>query len=150
MSSPAQRRRGRSSKNPTASPSSSSRQEPPSSPTFQATPRASRRLMAEGAAPSLSPIFFQSSPTKGDNNAETPDERMADASSTVDDGDRTPRGNPGVRGMNFCFSRAAPFFMRYRSLTTQQILLLFIIFQVLALLEALVDLISVPTSAPMH
>ncbi|CAI7585084.1 unnamed protein product [Penicillium crustosum] len=97
MSSPTQRRRGRSSKNSTASPSSSSRQEPPSSPTFQATPRASRRLMGEGVAPSSSPIFFQSSPTKGDNNAETPDERMADASSTVDDGDRTPRGNPGVR-----------------------------------------------------
>ncbi|KAJ5543540.1 DNA replication licensing factor Mcm4 [Penicillium sp. DV-2018c] len=97
MSSPAQRRSGRSSNNATASPTSSSRQEPPSSPTFQATPRASRRLMAEGAAPSSSPIFFRSSPTKGSNNAETPDERMADASSTVDDGDRTPRGNPGMR-----------------------------------------------------
>ncbi|KAJ6098953.1 hypothetical protein N7467_000488 [Penicillium canescens] len=96
MSSPAQRRRGRSSKN-ASSPTSSSRQEPPSSPTFQATPRASRRLMAEGVAPSSSPIFFQSSPTKGNNNAETPDERMADASSTVDDGERTPRGNTGVR-----------------------------------------------------
>ncbi|OGE52974.1 hypothetical protein PENARI_c009G00169 [Penicillium arizonense] len=96
MSSPAQRRRGRPSKN-ASSPTSSSRQEPPSSPTFQATPRASRRLMAEGVAPSSSPIFFQSSPTKGNNNAETPDERMADASSTVDDGERTPRGNTGVR-----------------------------------------------------
>ncbi|KAJ6051803.1 hypothetical protein N7460_002337 [Penicillium canescens] len=53
--------------------------------------------MAEGVAPSSSPIFFQSSPTKGNNNAETPDERMADASSTVDDGERTPRGNTGVR-----------------------------------------------------
>ncbi|KAJ5295381.1 hypothetical protein PENANT_c001G06226 [Penicillium antarcticum] len=96
MSSPAQRRRGRSSKN-ASSPASSARQEPPSSPTFQATPRASRRLMAEGVAPSSSPIFFQSSPTKGNNNAETPDERMGDASSTVDDGERTPRGNAGVR-----------------------------------------------------
>ncbi|KAJ5770549.1 uncharacterized protein N7511_002600 [Penicillium nucicola] len=96
MSSPAQRRRGRSSKN-ASSPASSARQEPPSSPTFQATPRASRRLMAEDVAPSSSPIFFQSSPTKGNNNAETPDERMADASSTVDDGERTPRGNAGVR-----------------------------------------------------
>ncbi|KAJ5353023.1 hypothetical protein N7452_001997 [Penicillium brevicompactum] len=98
MSSPAGRRRGRPSKNSTASPASSARQEPPSSPTFQATtPRASRRLMGEGNVPSSSPIFFQSSPTKGNNNVGTPDERMGDASSTVDDGDRTPRGNPGVR-----------------------------------------------------
>lgn len=56
--------------------------------------------MGEGAVPSSSPIFFQSSPTKGNNNAGTPDDRMGDASSTVDDGDRTPRGNPGVRGMD--------------------------------------------------
>lgn len=69
----------------------------PSSPNFQATPRASRRQMADAAS---SPIFYQSSPTKGNNNADTPDERMADASSTVDDGERTPRGNTGVRGMN--------------------------------------------------
>lgn len=56
--------------------------------------------MGESAVPSSSPIFFQSSPTKGNNNAGTPDDRMGDASSTVDDGDRTPRGNPGVRGMD--------------------------------------------------
>lgn len=105
--------------------------------------------MGEGAAPSSSPIFFQSSPTKGDNNAETPDERMADASSTVDDGDRTPRGNPGVRGMNFILAEQHPFF-QYRSLTANQTLRLFIIFLVLAQLEAWVGLISVPTSAPMH
>jgi DNA replication licensing factor MCM4 len=68
--------------------------------------------MAEGAAPSSSPIFFQSSPTKGNNDAETPDERMADASSTVDDGDRTPRGNPGVRGMNFILAEKQLFFIK--------------------------------------
>lgn len=38
---------------------------------------------------------------KGNGNNETPDENMADASSTMDDGERTPRGNPGVRGMGF-------------------------------------------------
>lgn len=56
--------------------------------------------MGEEAVPSSSPIFFQSSPTKGNNNTGAADERMGDASSTVDDGERTPRGNPGVRGMN--------------------------------------------------
>ncbi|KAJ5788709.1 DNA replication licensing factor Mcm4 [Penicillium paradoxum] len=94
MSSPSQRRRGRSAQKSTASPSSSSRQEMPSSPNFQTTPRATRRQVAEAAS---SPIFYQSSPIKGNNNADTPDERMADASSTVDDGERTPRGNTGVR-----------------------------------------------------
>lgn len=97
MSSPASRR-GRPSKS-TASPVSSAR-EPPSSPSQQqATPRAARRLAAERGAPSSSPMFFQSSPTRSNRGAETPDVRMAEASSTVDDGERTPRANnAGIRG----------------------------------------------------
>ncbi|KAJ5628701.1 DNA replication licensing factor Mcm4 [Penicillium lividum] len=87
MSSPANRR-GRSSKQTTASPAPS--REPPSSPTQQATPRAARRLAAEQNVPSSSPMFFQSSPTRSNHDAETPDVRMAEASSTVDDGERTP------------------------------------------------------------
>lgn len=99
MSSPANRR-GRSAKKATASPASSAR-EPPSSPSQQqTTPRAARRLAAERAVPSSSPMFFQSSPTRSNRDAETPDVRMAEASSTVDDGDRTPRANNGgIRGM---------------------------------------------------
>lgn len=99
MSSPASRR-GRPSKQSTASPASSAR-EPPSSPSQQqATPRAARRLAAERGAPSSSPMFFQSSPTRSNRGAETPDVRMAEASSTVDDGERTPRANNGgIRGM---------------------------------------------------
>lgn len=109
MSSPTSSRRGRPSKSSTASPASSrARQDIPSSPSFQATPRASRRLIAEGAARSSSPIFFQSSPNKGARSAGTPDVRMdepsspAHPSSTLDDGDRTPRGNQEVRGMGHC------------------------------------------------
>ncbi|KAJ5386884.1 hypothetical protein N7509_009425 [Penicillium cosmopolitanum] len=94
MSSPASRR-GRSAKKGTASPASSAR-EPPSSPSQQqTTPRAARRLAAERAVPSSSPMFFQSSPTRSNRGAETPDVRMAEASSTVDDGERTPRANNG-------------------------------------------------------
>jgi hypothetical protein len=45
-------------------------------------------------------MFFQSSPTRSNRGAETPDVRMAEASSTVDDGERTPRANNGgIRGM---------------------------------------------------
>ncbi|PKX98725.1 MCM DNA helicase complex subunit MCM4 [Aspergillus novofumigatus IBT 16806] len=110
MSSPASsRRRGRPAKDSaTSSPARStrSRQLQTSSPTpraadeqSQATPRASRRLRGEAAVPSSSPMFFQSSPSKADSSAETPDVRMDEpsspmrASSTVDEGDRTPRGN---------------------------------------------------------
>ncbi|KAJ5087870.1 hypothetical protein N7456_011486 [Penicillium angulare] len=95
MSSPANRR-GRSSKQATASPASSLAREPPSSPTQQTTPRAARRLAAERNVPSSSPMFFQSSPTRSNRGAETPDVRMAEASSTVDDGEQTPRA-AGIR-----------------------------------------------------
>ncbi|KAI9038625.1 MCM DNA helicase complex subunit MCM4 [Aspergillus affinis] len=116
MSSPASsRRRGRPTKDTTtSSPARSTRstrsqqqQQPPSSPTpgggdelLQTTPRASRRIRGEAAVPSSSPLFFQSSPTKGNNsNAETPDARMDEpsspirASSAMDEGETTPRGN---------------------------------------------------------
>jgi hypothetical protein len=63
-------------------------------------------LRGEAAVPSSSPMFFQSSPSKADSSAETPDVRMDEpsspmrASSTVDEGDRTPRGNaPTMRGI---------------------------------------------------
>ena len=98
MSSPASRR-SRPSKQSTASPASSRAREPPSSPTQQATPRAARRLAAEGNVPSSSPMFFQSSPSRSNRGAETPDVRMAEASSTFDDGERTPRAGAGIRGI---------------------------------------------------
>ncbi|GKZ73500.1 hypothetical protein AnigIFM60653_005200 [Aspergillus niger] len=67
---------------------------------LQTTPRASRRIRGEAPVPSSSPMFFQSSPMKGDSSsAETPDIRMDEpsspvrASSTMDDGETTPRGN---------------------------------------------------------
>ncbi|KAJ6110102.1 hypothetical protein N7486_002337 [Penicillium sp. IBT 16267x] len=94
MSSPA-KRRGRSSKLATSSPAPS--REPPSSPTQQATPRAAGRLAAERNIPSSSPMHYQSSPTRSNYGAETPDVRMAEASSTVDDGERTPRASAGIR-----------------------------------------------------
>ncbi|KAJ5676212.1 DNA replication licensing factor mcm4 [Penicillium macrosclerotiorum] len=96
MSSPASRRTRASNKS-TASPASSLARQPPSSPT-QATPRAARRLAAEGNVPSSSPMHFQSSPTRGNLSQETPDVRMAEGSSVADDGDRTPRAqNAGIR-----------------------------------------------------
>lgn len=57
--------------------------------------------------PSSSPLFFQSSPTKGNNSsAETPDARMNEPSSPVrapsamEEGETTPRGNgPAMRGL---------------------------------------------------
>ncbi|KAJ5552524.1 hypothetical protein N7494_001902 [Penicillium frequentans] len=94
MSSPA-KRRGRSSKLATSSPAPS--REPPSSPTQQTTPRAAERLAAERNVPSSSPMHYQSSPTRSNYGAETPDVRMAEASSTVDDGERTPRAGAGIR-----------------------------------------------------
>ncbi|KAJ5805777.1 uncharacterized protein N7503_003379 [Penicillium pulvis] len=94
MSSPT-KRRGRSSKLATSSPAPS--REPPSSPTQQATPRAAGRLAAERNVPSSSPMHYQSSPTRSNYGAETPDVRMAEASSTVDDGERTPRAGAGIR-----------------------------------------------------
>lgn len=109
MSSPsANRRRGRPARDSaTASPARSTRssQQLPSSPTreSQTTPRASRRLRGEAALAS-SPMFFQSSPSKGNSSAaETPDVRMDEASSSVGipmDGETTPRGNrTAMRGM---------------------------------------------------
>ncbi|KAB8079074.1 putative DNA replication licensing factor Mcm4 [Aspergillus leporis] len=117
MSSPAStRRRGRPTRgSATASPARSTRsqrQPQTSSPTrsasdeqSQTTPRASRRLRGEAPVPSSSPMFFQSSPAKGNNSsAETPDLRMDEpsspirASSTMDEGETTPRGNrPTIR-----------------------------------------------------
>ncbi|KAJ5132032.1 hypothetical protein N7448_006190, partial [Penicillium atrosanguineum] len=71
---------------------------PPSSPTRQATPRAARQLTAEGNGLSSSPMAYQSSPIRGRRDAETPDVRMDEASSQVDDGDRTPRAvQSGIR-----------------------------------------------------
>ncbi|XHG03209.1 DNA replication licensing factor, mcm4 component, variant 2 [Aspergillus wentii] len=117
MASPAStRRRGRPTRDSsaTASPARStrSRQQPQtSSPTprageeqLQTTPRASRRLRGEDAIQS-SPMFFQTSPTGGNNSsAETPDLRMEEpsspmrASSAMDEGETTPRGNgPAMR-----------------------------------------------------
>ncbi|OOF92482.1 hypothetical protein ASPCADRAFT_153118 [Aspergillus carbonarius ITEM 5010] len=111
MSSPANtRRRGRPTRDSAvSSPARSTRsqqQRQTSSPTplddeqSQTTPRASRRLRGEAPVPSSSPMFFQSSPMKGDSSsAETPDVRMDEpsspvrASSTMEDGETTPRGN---------------------------------------------------------
>ncbi|OJJ50571.1 hypothetical protein ASPZODRAFT_106301 [Penicilliopsis zonata CBS 506.65] len=109
MSSPApSRRRGRPARDSaTDSPRSTrSRQQPAtSSPApgatedqLQSTPRASRRSRGNAPVASSSPMFFQSSPMKSNGNAaETPDGRMASspvmASSVVDDGEMTPRGN---------------------------------------------------------
>lgn len=99
MSSPASRR-GRPASTPRSTRSTRSQQQAaPSSPTpagddSQPTPRASRRLRGEGAAPSSSPMFFQSSPASRNNTgADTPDIRM-------DRGDRTPRADQAMRGMN--------------------------------------------------
>ncbi|KAJ0417443.1 MCM2/3/5 family-domain-containing protein [Aspergillus carlsbadensis] len=104
MSSPAgSRRRGRPARDSaTASPARSTRSQqlPQASSPAQTTPRASRRLRGEATVPSSSPMFFQSSPARGNNSsAETPDARMEEpssplrASSTMDDGERTPRAN---------------------------------------------------------
>ncbi|KAE8350260.1 DNA replication licensing factor MCM4 [Aspergillus coremiiformis] len=100
MSSPAPtRRRGRPSRaSATASPARTDEQS-------QTTPRASRRLRGEAPVPSSSPLFFQSSPAKGNNStAETPDVRMDEpsspirATSAIDEGETTPRGNrPNIR-----------------------------------------------------
>ncbi|KKK13425.1 hypothetical protein ARAM_000887 [Aspergillus rambellii] len=104
MSSPASsRRRGRPARDSaTASPARSTRsqQQPLTSSPSQSTPRASRRIRGEAAVPSSSPMFFQSSPVKGNSSsAETPDARMEEpsspirASSAMDEGEMTPRGN---------------------------------------------------------
>ncbi|PYH32481.1 MCM DNA helicase complex subunit MCM4 [Aspergillus neoniger CBS 115656] len=114
MSSPASsRRRGRPARDSAvSSPARSTRstrsqqQRQTSSPTplgdeqLQTTPRASRRIRGDAPVPSSSPMFFQSSPMKGNSSsAETPDIRMDEpsspvrASSTMDDGETTPRGN---------------------------------------------------------
>ncbi|KAJ5933701.1 hypothetical protein N7454_006030 [Penicillium verhagenii] len=93
MSSPTARR-SRSSKQSTASPAPS--REPPSSPTQQATPRAARRLAEERNVLSSSPMMYQSSPPRSSNGGETPDVHMGEASSTVDDGERTPRARSGA------------------------------------------------------
>ncbi|OJI80571.1 hypothetical protein ASPTUDRAFT_179112 [Aspergillus tubingensis CBS 134.48] len=114
MSSPASsRRRGRPARDSAvSSPARSTRstrsqqQRQTSSPTplgdeqLQTTPRASRRIRGDAPVPSSSPMFFQSSPMKGNSSsAETPDNRMDEpsspvrASSTLDDGETTPRGN---------------------------------------------------------
>ncbi|KAL4794697.1 vacuolar transporter chaperone 4 [Aspergillus venezuelensis] len=109
MSSPASRRRGRPARDSaTASPARSTRsqQQSQASNASQTTPRASRRLQGEAAVPSSSPMFFQSSPTRGNNSsAETPDARMEEPSSPIralsamDDGETTPRANgAGLRG----------------------------------------------------
>lgn len=115
MSSPASRRTRQSRESATASPARStrSRQQPAtSSPTpreqLQTTPRASRRIRDEVAVPASSPMFFPSSPSRGnDSNAPTPDVRMDEPSSPVRapsaaDGDMTPRGNgAAMRGMRY-------------------------------------------------
>ncbi|KAL2011929.1 hypothetical protein VTN00DRAFT_4647 [Thermoascus crustaceus] len=113
MSSPASsRRRGRparGSQTPSSARSRASQQNPPtSSPTramddqsqsgSQATPRASRRLRGEEPVASSSPMFFQSSPNGTQRSAGAPEERMEissppRASSNIDDGETTPRGN---------------------------------------------------------
>lgn len=92
MSSPASRRTRQSRDSATASPARSTRSRQQQE---QTTPRASRRLREESAMPASSPIFFQSSPSRGnDDSAETPDIRMDEP------GDATPRGNAStVRGM---------------------------------------------------
>ncbi|KAI9369615.1 vacuolar transporter chaperone 4 [Aspergillus egyptiacus] len=102
MSSPASsRRRGRPAReSATASPARSTRsqQQPQTSSPPQTTPRASRRLRGEAAVPSSSPMFFQSSPARGNSSsAETPDARMQEpssplrASSAMDESETTPR-----------------------------------------------------------
>ncbi|KAL5333918.1 MCM2/3/5 family-domain-containing protein [Aspergillus crustosus] len=102
MSSPASsRRRGRPAReSATASPTRSTRSQqlPRTSSPPQTTPRASRRLRGEEAVPSSSPMFFQSSPARGNaSSAETPDARMEEpsspirASSAMDDRETTPR-----------------------------------------------------------
>ncbi|KAL2872565.1 vacuolar transporter chaperone 4 [Aspergillus lucknowensis] len=104
MSSPASsRRRGRPARDSaTASPARSvrSQQQPQTSSPAQTTPRASRRLRGEGAVPSSSPMFFQSSPVRENNSsADTPDARMEEpsspirASSGIYEGETTPRAN---------------------------------------------------------
>ncbi|KAL4910331.1 hypothetical protein BDW74DRAFT_173787 [Aspergillus multicolor] len=104
MSSPASRRRGRPARDSaTASPARSTRstrsQQQSQATNSQTTPRASRRLQGEAAVPSSSPMFFQSSPARENSTAETPDARMEEpsspirASSTMDDGETTPRAN---------------------------------------------------------
>ncbi|RDW90594.1 MCM DNA helicase complex subunit MCM4 [Aspergillus mulundensis] len=106
MSSPApSRRRGRPARDSaTASPARSTRstrsQQQSQTTNSQTTPRASRRLQGEAAVPSSSPMFYQSSPARGNSSAaETPDARMEEpsspirASSTMDDGETTPRAN---------------------------------------------------------
>lgn len=123
MSSPASsRRRGRPARDSAvSSPARSTRstrsqqQRQTSSPTplgdeqLQTTPRASRRIRGDAPVPSSSPMFFQSSPMKGNSSsAETPDIRMDEpsspvrASSTMDDGETTPRGNgvAALRGIS--------------------------------------------------
>lgn len=110
MSSPAngRGRQTRGSASTTPRSTRSSQNPPTSSPTpqsgnFQATPRAARRLREEGAPPSSSPMFFRSSPSRGQHSsADTPDVRMDEPSSPVraDEGDMTPRGNStAIRGI---------------------------------------------------
>lgn len=91
MSSPASRRTRQSRDSATASPARSTRSRQQQE---QTTPRASRRLREESAIPASSPIFFQSSPSRGNDGAETPDVSMDEP------GDATPRGNASnIRGM---------------------------------------------------
>ena len=71
------------------------------------TPRAARTLAAEHNIQSSSPAAYQSSSPVRHSSAATPDIRMGDMSSQIDDGDRTPRANPGVRGTHAKFFRLA-------------------------------------------
>lgn len=71
---------------------------------------------------------------------------MGDASSQVDDGDRTPRANQGVRGTPKDFSCDQ---LYHQSLTFAQILLLSVTLPAPALLVALVDPIFALTFVPM-
>lgn len=152
MSSPATRRTRASNKSST--PSRSSR-EPPSSPTMrESTPRAARALAAERNIPSSSPAAYQSSPM-GQQTAETPDVRMGDASSQLDDGDRTPRANQGVRGMleefflrNFFLLHLVPIVPLDTNIE-RQTLLRSVILQAPVLRVVWVDPISALTSVPM-
>ncbi|KAJ6164073.1 DNA replication licensing factor Mcm4 [Penicillium chermesinum] len=90
MSSPV-RRRGRSSNQPTASPSSVRTREPPSSPTHQATtPRAAGRPRRSRKCPVLLSDVLPIISIPKQSRGETPDVRMGEASSVIDDGDRTP------------------------------------------------------------
>jgi hypothetical protein len=79
-------------------------------------------------------------------SAETPDVRMGDASSQVDDGDRTPRANQGVRGMLKDLSCDQ---LYLQPLTFVQILLLSVILPAPVPLVAWVDPIFALTSVPM-